>query len=85
MKRENLVVDALKAGSKVDAAQSLGDGSSGSAGAVREAVDKTLAVDPATPDAAPKIEQIQHSVDRQRARAEGAIDDASVAAPPATP
>lgn len=80
VKRENLVVDALKAGSKVDAAQSLGDSGSGSARSSQDAVKRSLAVDPATPEAAPQLEQLQQQVDRQRARAESAIDAAAPAA-----
>lgn len=83
VRRENLVVDALKAGSRVDAAQSLGETGSGSARAAQDAVDLSVAVDPAKADAAPRIEQLQHQVERQRERAESAI--APPAAPPAAP
>ncbi len=77
VKRETLVVDALKAGAKVDAAQGLGDSNAGSTKASQDAVTKSLAVDPAAPDAAPQIEAIQQQVDRQRERADAAIGDAA--------
>ncbi len=91
VRRESLVVDAVRTGARVDVAQSLSDGGPASAGLVRDAVDKGLAVDPAAPGATPQIEQIQHKVERQRERADATIDkatvtpDESAVSPPAAP
>lgn len=83
VKREGVVLDALKTGARIDAAQSLGETGAGSATSAQEAVGRGLAVDPAGPDAGARLDQLQQQVDRQRSRAEAAMEPAPAPAPPA--
>jgi hypothetical protein len=85
VKREGVVLDALKTRATVDAAESLGEGAAGSARAADIAIDRSLAVDPAKPGAGAQIEQLQQQVDRQRERAEAAMEPPPSDPPPATP
>lgn len=92
VRRDSLVVDALRTGARVDAAKSLSDDPGGSNNAVREAVDKSLEVKPGAGNAGTAIDALQDKVDAQRNRADSSLEHsapapapAAVPVPPAVP
>jgi len=82
VRRDGLVVDAVRTGARVDAARSVGDARAGGTEALRDAVDRSLEVKPSEASAAPTLDALHDRVDIQRDRADASLDRAS---PPASP
>lgn len=82
VRRDGLVVDAVRTGARVDAARSVSDARAGGTEALRDAVDRSLEVKPSEASAAPTLDALHDRVDIQRDRADASLDRAS---PPASP
>lgn len=74
VRRDGLVVDAIRTGARVDAARSLADTPAGSVGAVRDAVDRSLEVKPDQSGAAPAIDALHERIDSQREKADSSLE-----------
>jgi hypothetical protein len=86
VQRDNLVVDALRANARVDAAHSVTGIAANSGEVLRDAVNKSLEVKPNHADAAPALDALHGKVDAQRDRADAALDNATPPQPaPVTP
>ncbi|GAC1625123.1 MAG: hypothetical protein NVS9B10_11780 [Nevskia sp.] len=78
IKREGLVSDAVRIGARVDAADQLSSDrpGPGSAAAVRDAVDQSLALPPDRAGSAPALDSLHEHLDSQRRHADTAIGQA---------
>lgn len=82
IRREGLVVDAVKAGARIDAANGVGSAPAGSARAVQAAVSKGLAVEPDHEGAASTLDSLHDRVENQRDQAAAALNEAAPAPAP---
>lgn len=82
IQREGLVVDAVKAGARADAASSLTDTPTDGGAAARAAIDKSLDLKPDRAGAAPALDALHAPIDTQREQADSRLKQ-SVSTPAA--